>query len=129
MISLRLFSIPVVAWGIILNNSHTHATAAEQGNASAVTFNRQAKFELTFANRDLIWFGDPGSPTALVYLKPCVRPIATDFWVVTVSEDYKTRGRNYRREARIAADQDTRKVYAFTKHREKMIGEVNGRGR
>jgi hypothetical protein len=129
MISLRLVSVPVLAWGIILNNSHTHATAAEQGNASAVTFNRQAKFELTFANRDLIWIGDPGSPAALVYLKPGVRPIATDFWVVTVSEDYKSRGRHYMREARIAGDKDTRKVYAFTKHREKMIGEVLGRGR
>src|SRR5436190_4464172 len=124
MISLRLFSIPVLAWGIILNNSHTHATAAEQGNASAVTFNRQAKFELTFANRDLIWFGDPGSPAALAYLKPGVRPIAIDFWVVTVSEDHKPCGRHYMCEARIAADNDTRKVYAFTKHREKLIGEV-----
>src|SRR6478672_2411046 len=129
MISLRLFSIPVLAWGIILNNSHTHATAAEQGNACAVSFNRQAKFELTFANRDLIWFGDPGSPAASVYLKPGVRPIATDFWVATVSEDYKSPCRRYMREARIAADKETRKVYAFTKHREKMIGEVNGRGR
>src|SRR5436190_18703484 len=129
MISLRLFSIPVLAWGIILNNSHTHATAAEQGNASAVTFNRRAKFELTFANRDLIWFGDPGSPTALVYPKPGVRPIATDFWVVTVSEDYQSRGRRYMREARIAPDKDKRKVYAFTKQHEKVIGEVNGRGR
>src|SRR2546423_1322042 len=129
MISLRLFGIPVLAWGIIFNNGNAHANAAEHGNASAVNFNWQAKFELTFANRDLIWFGDPGSPTALVYPKPGVRPIATDFWVVTVSEDYQSRGRRYMREARIAADNDTRKVYAFTKHREKLIGEVNGRGR
>ena len=129
MISIRLFSIPVLAWGIIFNSGNAHATAAEQRDAGAVTFNRQAKFELTFANRDLTWFGDPGSPTALVYPKPGVRPIATDFWVVTVSEDYKSRGRRYMREARIAADNDTRKVYAFTKHREKVIGEINGRGR
>jgi hypothetical protein len=129
MISLRLVSISVLALGIILNNSHSHAIAAEQRNANAITFNRQAKFELTFANRDLIWFGDPGSPAASVYLKPGVRPIATDFWVVTVNEDYKSRWRHYMREARIAADKDTRKVYAFTKHREKMIGEVNSRGR
>ena len=67
MISLRLFSIPVLAWAIILNSGNAHATAAEQRDAGAVTFNRQAKFELTFANRDLIWFGDPASPTALVY--------------------------------------------------------------
>src|SRR5882757_1456793 len=123
MINLRLFAIPVLAWGIIPNNGNVHATATEQGNASVVTFNRQAKFELTFANRDLIWFGDPGSPTALMYPKPGVRPIATDFWVVTVSEDNKSHHRRYMREARIAADNVTRKVYAFTKHREKLIGE------
>ena len=33
------------------------------------------------------------------------------------------------REARIAADKDTRKVYAFTKQREKVIGAIDGRGR
>ena len=129
MISLRLFGLPVLALVIILNNVNAHATAAHQGNASAITFNRQAKFELTFANRDLLWFGDPGSPTALVYIKPGVRPIATDFWVATVSEDYKSPCRRYMREARIAADKDRRIVYAFTKQREKFIGEVNGRGR
>ena len=100
-----------------------------QHSTCAVTFNRQAKFELTFANRDLVWFGDPSSPTACCPLKTGVRPIATDFWVVTVSEDHESRGRRYMREARIAADKDTRKVYAFTKQREKVIGEVDGRGR
>jgi hypothetical protein len=129
MISLRVFSIPVFAWGVIFNNGNAHATAAEPREASTVAFNRQATFELTFANRDLVWFGDPGSPAALVYLKPGVRPIATDFWVVAVSADYKSRGRRYMLEGRIAADMDTRKVYAFTKQREKVIGEVNGRGR
>src|SRR4051812_31214301 len=127
MISLRLIAIPVLAWGIILHSGNCHASAAEHGNASGVTFNKQAKFKLTYANRDLIWFGDPGSPAASVYFKPGVRPIATDFWVLTVTEDYKSPSRDYVREARIAAENDTRKVYAFTKRREKVVGEVNGR--
>ena len=129
MTRFRLFSVPVLVCGIIFNNGNTHAVAAEKHGTGAVTFSRQAKFELTFANRDLIWVGDPGSPIALLSPKPGVRPIATDFWVVTVSEDHKSRGRRYMREARIAADLDARKVYAFTKQREKVIGEVNGRGR
>jgi hypothetical protein len=129
MISLRQFSIPVLAWGIILNNGDAHRATAEHHDADAVSFNRQAKFELTFANRDLIWFGDPSSPTALVYPTPGVRPIATDFWIETAIKDYKSRPRRYMREARIAADNDTRKVYAFTKQREKVIGAVNSRDR
>jgi hypothetical protein len=129
MISLRLFSIPVLVLGIIFENGNTQTTAAEQRDAGAVTFSRQAKFELTFFNRDLTWLGDPASPTALLSPKAGARPIATDFYVVTVSEDHKSRGRHYMREARIAADKDERKVYAFTKQREKVIGDVNGRGR
>lgn len=129
MISFRLVSIPVLVCGIIFNSGSTHAVAAEKHGAGAVTFSRQAKFELTFANRDLIWSGDPSSPTALLSPKTDARPIATDFWVVTVSEDHQSRGRRYVREARIAAEKDTRKVFAFTKLREKVIGEVDGRGR
>ena len=90
MTILRLLLIQVLSWGLTLINGNFHATAAEQRGTGTVTFNRQAKFELTFANRDLIWLGDPGSPAASVYLKPGARPIATDFWAVTINEDDKS---------------------------------------
>src|SRR5262245_30228330 len=128
MIRSRVFPVAVLTWGVVFNNANALA-ATQQRDAVHETFTRQAKFELTFANRDLIWFGDPASPTAMVYPKPGARPIATGFWVVTVREDDKSRGRRYMREARIAADKDGRKVYAFTKQREKVIGAVDDRGR
>ncbi len=129
MFSVRLVSIPVLAWGIILNDGNAHTNAAERTDAGAVVFNRQVTFKLTFANRDLIWFCDPGSPTALVYPKPGVRPIATDFCVVTTIEDHEPRCRRYMREARIIDDNDLRKIYAFTRNREQVIGAVDGQGR
>src|SRR5262249_60030078 len=64
---LRLFSIFVLASLMILSYGNGHASALETHRESSATFNRQAKFELTFANRDLTWLGDPSSPTALVY--------------------------------------------------------------
>jgi hypothetical protein len=124
----RLFSTTVLAWGIVFNNVNA-PSFAEPHDTGAETLKRQAKFELTFANRDLIWFGDPASPTSIVYPKPGARPIATDFWVVTIREDNKSRGRRYLREARIVAEKDARMVYAFTKHREKVIGAINDRAR
>lgn len=118
----------MLAWAIAVHNTSPSA-AAEQHGAGPETFKRQPTFELTFANRDLIWFGDPASPNSVVYPKPGARPIATDFWVVTVHEVDKTRGRRYMHEARIAAEKDSRRVYAFTKDREKVIGAIDARGR
>ena len=86
-------------------------------------------FELTFANRDLVWLGDPGSPTAMVYIQTGARPIATDLVVTTLVESHQTLRRNYMHEARIAGDEESRVVYAFTKNREQVIGAIDKTGR
>jgi len=129
MTVLHLRSLRVLAWGLILAGGIAPATAAERHERGAVSFARQVTFELTFANRDLIWLGDPASPTALAYPKPGARPIATDLYVTTLVEDHESPGRRYFGEARIAADKDGRKVYAFTQNREKVIGTIDGQGR
>ena len=121
--------LQVLAWGLILTSGIAHATAAERHDRGAVSFARQVTFELTYADRDLIWLGDPASPTALAYPKPGARPIATDLYVTTLAEDRESPGRRYFGEARIAADKDGRKVYAFTQNREKVIGIINAQGR
>jgi hypothetical protein len=128
MTKFQLLSIEVFSWGLVLGYCCAHSAASDQQENDRITFRREACFELTLDNRDLIWFGDPASPTALVYVKPGVRPIATDFYVRTVQEDPKSPARRYMSEARIASDNDARKVYAFTKQRERLIGVIDGRG-
>jgi hypothetical protein len=103
--------------------------AAEARENGAVAFSRHVKFELTFANRDLIWLGDPASPAALLYPKPGAQPIASDSYVVTVTEDHQPQRRRYLREARIVGGQDGREVHAFTKNRELVIGSIDPQGR
>ena len=93
-----------------------------------ITYTREVTFELTFAQSDLVWLGDPASPTAAVYPKPGAQPIATDACVTTVSSDPVSPPRRYYREARIADVDGTRTVYAFTSRREKVIGSVSGAG-
>lgn len=117
-----------LSWGVILAGVITNASAAERLDSGADTISRQATFELTYANRDLIWFGDPASPTSLVYPKPGARPIAADFQIATVTVDHTSPSRQYLREARIAADGNVRIVYAFTSAREKMIGTIDDQG-
>jgi hypothetical protein len=90
---------------------------------------RTVTFDLTFANRDLIWIGDPGSPAALVYVKPGARPIATDLCVRTLVESTGSPGRRYLNEARITGNAKARDVYAFTKEREKLIGAIDDQDR
>lgn len=129
MTVLFLRSLRVLAWGFVLTSGIAHAKAAERHERGAISFARQVTFELTYANRDVIWLGDPASPTALAYPKPGTRPIATDLFVTTLAEDRESPGRRYMREARIVADNNTLKVYAFTQNREKDIGAVDGQGR
>jgi hypothetical protein len=129
MIRLRLVLCPALAWGALLHIGNSHVIAAESRERGAAKVSRQVTFELTFAHRDLIWFGDPGSPAALLYPRPGVGPIATDFYVASVTEDNQSQRRHYMREARIVAGQDARKVYAFTKQREQIIGTIDGQGR
>lgn len=96
--------------------------------APAVTSN-SAAFKLTFAHRDLIWHGDPASPTACVYVKPGARPIATDFFLRTSSfSNDEAPTRRWMHEARIANDQGRRTVLAFTSQREKPIGTIDEQG-
>ncbi len=101
------------------------AEAHEQGPR---TFSRQVSFELTFASRDLLWQGDPGSPTALAYVKPGAQPVATDVQVTKLTESSESPYRRYMTESRIAAGSPTRTVYAFTKLREKVIGTIDEQG-
>ena len=122
-------SIQVFCWALILTGGIAHTSAAQRPAPQAITFARQVTFELTYANRDLIWLGDPASPTALAYAKPDARPIATDAYVTTVVEDHKSPFRRYFREARIAPHGNTRNVYAFTQDREKLIGTIDDQGR
>lgn len=115
----------VLVVGSMLVGRATGGDDAEVARRAPVSFDRQVTFELTFANGDLIWLGDPASPTASVYPKPGARPIATDLWVTTVVQDSMSPKRRYFHEARIASEKGIRKVYAFTKEREKQIGVVN----
>jgi hypothetical protein len=105
------------------------ATAAERPEREPVSYTRRATFEITYANRDLVWLGDPASPTSTAYAKLNARPIATDFHVTTVVEDQQSPYRHYFREARIAKEDNVRKVYAFTSKREKVIGTIDDDGR
>ncbi|MEX0610476.1 MAG: hypothetical protein WD229_00020, partial [Pirellulales bacterium] len=128
MTVLHFLSIQVLSWGLIFTSGIAHATAAERHGHGTISFARQVTFELTYANRDLIWLGDPASPTAVVYAKPAAQPIATDFYVSTLIENHGSPCRRYFREARIAADNNARKVYAFTENREKVIGTIDDQG-
>ena len=129
MTVLHCFSIQALFWATIFIIGIAHTTTAEPTDAGGRYFRRQVTFELTYANRDLTWFGDPASPAALAYVKPGARPIATDLYVTTVVEDHRSPSRRYFREARIVADSNTRKVYAFTNEREKLIGAIDDQGR
>lgn len=102
------------------------------GTTTAATLDsaatHQVAFKLTYANRDLVWFGDAASPTSMVYIQPEARPIATDFLVTTLAENNSSPAKRYMREARIAVDGGTRVVYAFTTQREKVIGAIDKNG-
>lgn len=124
----QLFRLAVIG-GIIFPSGIGHVMAAELRAGAAATIARQVTFELTFANRDLFWFGDPASPTALVYVKPGARPIATDLHVTTLTKSNASPSRRYVDEARIAAENDTHVVYAFTREREKVVGTIDEQGR
>ncbi|MEO2049639.1 MAG: hypothetical protein ABGX16_24030 [Pirellulales bacterium] len=119
----RLISLCLLAVIPIAN-----ANATKQGDPSGVAFTHQITFQLTFSHEDMIWLGDPASPTASVYPKPDARPIATDLCVRTLAKDHLSPNRRYLHEARIAKGTSQRNVYAFTSEREKMIGTINGQG-
>lgn len=125
--------VAVLVWTCVLSDRMESARAAEptshrDGAAAADKITRDVTFELTFANRDLIWLGDPGSPTTMVSIKPGARPIATDVCVRTLTDTYRLPARRYLREARVVAKGETRTVFAFTKLREKVIGAIDSQG-
>ncbi|MGD9647337.1 MAG: hypothetical protein AB7U73_16610 [Pirellulales bacterium] len=102
--------------------------AADDAGAVTDKITRQVTFELTFANSDLVWGSDPGSPNAMVSIKPAARPVATDVCVRTLTETHGSPFRRYMREARIVTQGVTRTVHAFTKEREKVIGTIDEQG-
>jgi hypothetical protein len=111
---------------ILLNG--IDVTAAEPYDPQFISHSRQATFEITYANRDLIWIGDPASPTSSAYARPDAQPIATDFFVTTRIASAYFPNRRYFREARIADENRVRNVYAFTANREKIIGTIDNDG-
>lgn len=112
---------------VLATMASTHASDAKAPASDA--YSRQAIFKLTFANRDLIWLGDPASPTALLYVKPGAKPIAADFHVRTLFETSRSPARRFMREARVVPDKGRRIVHAFTQQREKVIGAIDDQGR
>jgi hypothetical protein len=128
MTSVYFLSFQALAWGLVFIAGSTHAATAGHVDAGGESINRRITFKLTFANRDLIWFGDPGSPTALMYPKPRARPTATDVHITTTLEERWSRGRHYLREARVAVGDNSQTVYAFTKNGEKLVGTIDDQG-
>jgi hypothetical protein len=129
MSPLHSLSPRLLLLGLLCINGLFSATAIATDGPGGVSVNRQVTFELTFANQDLIWLGDPASPTASVYPKPGARPIATDMCVSTLSKNHSAPRRRYFQEARIAVVNGQRNVYAFTSQREKLIGTIDAQGR
>lgn len=117
------------AFALIVIGSTARCPAQTLAETTSETFAHTVTFELTYANGDLIWLGDPASPAAMLYLKPAAQPIATDMHVRTLREFQQSPQRRYMREARIVADGQTRIVHAFTSQREKVIGTVDSAGR
>ncbi len=103
--------------------------AVEAGESPPRSCSRQVRFQLSFAQKDLIWHGDPASPTATVFIRPGARPIATDLQLTTLTERHDRPHRRYVTEARIASAPPPRTVYAFTSQREKVVGVVDAEGR
>jgi len=101
------------------------STASAESPASDSGIQRSVTFELTFANNDLIWLGDPASPSTLIYLKAGAKPIATDSCVTTLTQNSQSPARRYMREARVATVEGKRTVYGFTKSSERVIGTVD----
>jgi hypothetical protein len=133
MKSLGCSIVVVLAWTCVLSDHMESVGAAEptsrrDGAIAADKITRQVTFQLTFANRDLVWLGDPGSPTTMVSIKPGARPIATDVCVRTLTETNRSPARRYLHEARVAVEGETRTVFAFTKWCEKVIGVIDGQG-
>ncbi len=116
MFSLRSFVIQCLWFACLVTS------------AAAQQLTREVTFELTYQNRDLVWLGDPASPTALVYPRPGALPIATDVQVTTRSERHESPVRQYHRDARIVLDNGVRQVRAFTSQREQLIGAIDDQG-
>lgn len=133
MTSCDVYLIRFLCGAVLLAGAGTRAQAAdpkaaEPKSASADSYARSVTFKLTFSNRDLVWQGDPGSPTSIIHLKPAARPIATDACVTTLVTSTGTPARRLMREARIVKNGDLRTVLAFTKEREKEIGAIDTQG-
>lgn len=119
----------LLAWGLVVCSGTAHLSAASPGKQNADKYSRQVTFALTYANHDVLWLGDPASPAALLYPKPGARPIANDVQVSTLVESSQSPCRQYVQEARIAAGEPDRVVYAFTKSREQVVGAIDRNGR
>lgn len=119
----------ILGWSLLLAGGIGYAPAGEVRGQPVDHFRRQVTFELTYSHRDLIWLGDPASPTASLYIKPGARPVASDLCVTTLIESSQSPGRRYLREARIAAGERQHTVYAFTKFGERAVGIIDDQGR
>lgn len=100
---------------------------ADDRHSAIGNVTRQLTFKLTYLDRDLVWLGDPASPTALVYPRPGARPIATDVCVTSLTTTKPKPARRYMREARITPSPE-RTVYAFTNDGERIIGAIDAQG-
>lgn len=121
--------LSVLACFLVAAGGRMQSRAADEPPTHDDSVTRQATFKLTFANHDLVWFGDPASPTATVYPKPGARPIATDCYVTTLTERWRSPSRRYLHESRIVTDGELPVVYAFTKVKELAIGTIDDQGR
>lgn len=99
------------------------------GDEPPTTYAREVKFKLTFAKDDLIWLGDPASPTAQVFIRPGALPIARDAHIRTLTTTWNAAARRYMREARVFAQGAERVVHAFTSQTERPIGKLDAHGR
>jgi len=113
--------------GWVLLAGHTPAGAAIVA-MNGGQYSRDVDFRMTFSAGDVVWFGDPASPTAVMIPKAGAKPIATDVRVTTISVPADAPTRRYFHEARVAKSGETLEVYAFTAQREKLIGRVNADG-
>jgi hypothetical protein len=119
--TIHLFrqAIPLLA-ALLLSTSISHA---------GQTISRSITFDVTFAQQDLTWLGDPASPLSTASIKNGAQPLATDLVVRTLTESTEPILRRYYPEARLQMIDGQLTLFAFTPKKEKIIGTVTPAGR
>ncbi len=125
---LWVLAIVVLAGAIVPAGGFHLVQAGQPSSRSADTFARQVMFEVTYAHRDLTWWGDPASPTSSAYPRPGARPVATDMHVRTTIASHLSPQQNDLHAARITLENNTRTVRAFTANREQIVGTIDAQG-